>query len=75
MSAARDTGTVMNMQPVMEIDLLVFVEGRPPYPATLQQVVPIAQVGRLAPGTRLQVMIDDADPGAIWIDWGPGPAG
>ena len=74
-NGARDTGTVVNMQPVMEIDLLVFVEGQPPYPATLQQVVPIAQVGRLAPGTRLPVMIDRTDPGAIWIDWGAGPDG
>ena len=74
-NAARDTGTVVNMQPVMEIDLLVFVEGQPPYPASLQQVVPMAQVGRLAPGTRLSVMIDSTDPGAIWIDWGSSPTG
>ena len=73
-NAARDTGTVMNMQPVMEIDLLVFPEGQPPYPVTLRQIVPLAQVGRLAPGTRLPVMIDPADPEAIWIDWGSGPA-
>jgi len=74
-NAARDTGTVVNMQPVMEIDLLVFVEGQPPYPATLQQIVPLAQVGRLIPGTRLPVMVDRSDPGAIWVDWGSGTAG
>ena len=68
-NAARDTGTVVNMQPVMEIDLLVFVEGRPPHPASM------AHVGRLAPGTRLPVMIDRTDPGAVWIDWGSGPIG
>jgi len=74
-NAARDTGAVVNMQPVMEIDLLVFVEGQPPYPATLQQIVPMAQVGRLTPGTRLPIMVDRNDPGAIWIDWGFGSTG
>jgi len=71
-NAARDTGTVANLQPVMEIDLLVFPEGQPPYPVTLRQIVPLAQVGRLVPGTRLPVRVDSADPGAVWIDWSPG---
>ena len=71
-NAARDTGTMANLQPVMEIDLLVFVEGQPPYPVTLRQIVPLAQIGRLVPGTRLPVKIDPADPGAVWIDWTPG---
>ena len=74
-NAARDTGTVVNMQPVMEIDLLVFVKGRPPYPVSVQQIVPLSQVGCLTPGTRLPVMIARAEPEAIWIDWGPGPTG
>ena len=73
-NAARDTGTVANLQPVMEIDLLVFVEGQPPYPVTLRQIVPLAQVGRLVPGTRLPIKIDPADPGAVWLDWRPGRA-
>ena len=69
-NAARDTGALANLQPVMEIDLLVFPEGQPPYPVTLRQITPLAQVGRLAPGTRLSVKIDPADPAAVWIDWG-----
>ncbi|NQV05131.1 hypothetical protein HQ535_01155 [bacterium] len=72
-NAARDTGTVANLQPVMEIDLLIFAGGRPPYPVTLRQIVPLAQIGRLVPGTRLPVKIDLGDPGAVWIDWRPGP--
>lgn len=71
-SAARDTGTLANMQPVMEIDLLVHREGRPPYPATLRQMVPLSQVGRLTPGTELSVKVDADDPGTVWIDWGAG---
>ncbi len=71
-SAARDTGTLANMQPVMEIELLVYREGRPPYPATLRQIVPMSQVGRLAPGTELSVKVDADDPDTVWVDWGAG---
>ena len=71
-NAAHDTGTLANLQPVMEIDLLIFAEGQPPYPVTMRQIVPLAQIGRLVPGTRLPVKIDPADPGSVWIDWRPG---
>jgi hypothetical protein len=70
-NAAHDTGALANLQPVMEIDLLVFPEGQPPYPVTLRQIVPLSQVGRLTPGTPLPVKIDPTDPGAVWIEWGP----
>ena len=73
-SAARDTGMLANMQPVMEIDVLIFAEGQPPYPITLRQVVPLAQVGRLVPGSRLPVKIDAGDRRAVWINWRPGSA-
>jgi hypothetical protein len=71
-NAARDTGTMANMQPVMEIDLMVFPEGQPPYPVSLRQIVPLAQVGRLAPGAQLAVKIDPSDTSAVWIDWAAG---
>ena len=42
---------MMNMQPVMEVDLLVLPEGRPPYPVTLRQIVETnINLGRLVPG-------------------------
>lgn len=66
---ARDTGHMLNNQPIIELSLLVFLEGRPPYPVTLRQIVPLAQVGRLTPGSRLVVKVDPAAPEAIWIDW------
>jgi hypothetical protein len=72
LNGARDTGAMANMQPIMEIDLLVFPEGRPPYPVTLRQIVPLALVGRLIPGTRLEVKIDAAKPDVVWIDWSVG---
>jgi hypothetical protein len=70
-SAARDTGELVNLQPVVEIDVLIYRQGRPPYPATVRQIVPLAQLGRLAPGTQLPVRVDPDDSASIWIDWGP----
>jgi hypothetical protein len=69
LNEARDTRALANLQPVMELDLMIFPEGRPPYPVTLRQVVPVAQVGRLVPGTQWPVRIDPAKPALVWIDW------
>ena len=72
LSEARDTHALANLQPVMELDLMIFPEGRPPYPVTLRQVVPLAHVGRLVPGSQWPVRIDPANPGLVWIDWNSG---
>ena len=66
---ARDTGQMINMQPVMELSLLVFLGGQPPYPVTLRQVVPLAQMGRLTTGSRLAVKVDPNARETVWIDW------
>lgn len=67
--AARDTGTVVNMQAVLELDLLVQPEGGVPFPATVRQLVPSAGLGRVAPGGVLTGKADPADPTTVWIDW------
>jgi hypothetical protein len=65
--AARDTGTQINMQPVLEIDLLVTRAGHPPYPVTVSQLVPNAQLGMLSPGAMISVKIDPANPATVSI--------
>ena len=72
-TALRDTTQQVNAQPVVEIELLVFPTGRPPYPVTVRQVVLLTQLARLTPGSRLSVKIDPAALEAIWIDWGTSP--
>jgi hypothetical protein len=68
-TALRDTAQQVNGQPVVEIDLLVFPTGRPPYPVTVSQIVQLSQIARLTPGSTLTVKIDPAEVEAIWIDW------
>jgi hypothetical protein len=65
--AARDTGTMINMQPVLEIDLLVSRDGQPPYPATVSQMIPNAQLGTVAPGATLAVKVDPSNPQTVLI--------
>ena len=59
--AARDTGAVVNMQPMLEIDLLVQHDGGLTYPATVRQVVPAAGLGRVVPGATLRGKADPAE--------------
>jgi hypothetical protein len=63
-TGARPTGGVLNMDPIIAIDLLLFEAGRPPRPLTANQVVP-----RLRPGTSVPVRVSTTDPNAVAVDW------
>jgi len=66
--ASRDTGTQINMQPIVEVDLLVTRStGGAPYPATVRQMIPNAQLGLVAPGSTIAVKIDPANPSTVLI--------
>lgn len=67
-SALRQGTTMVNFQPVVEIDLTVMVPGRMPYPVSLEQVVDQVSLARLAPGATVAVKVDPADAQAVWID-------
>lgn len=65
----RETGHSLNQQPIVEVSLLVFREGQPPYPATVQQAVPMTHMSRLTPGSRLAVKVDPRARETVCIDW------
>jgi hypothetical protein len=72
-TAASQTGTVINMEPVVELTLTVIPgSGLPPYPATVTQ--PISQIflPRVQVGSTLKVKVDAVDPTAIWLNFGVG---
>jgi hypothetical protein len=66
--AVRQGTTMINFQPLVEIDLTVMTPGRPPYPATVKQVVAPVSLPRLQPGAAVAVKIDPADATSVWID-------
>jgi hypothetical protein len=68
-TASRDLGTQVNMQPMIELQLLVMPEGGAPYPTTVQQVVPMTALARIAPGSSLTGKVDPANQSLVWINW------
>jgi hypothetical protein len=63
------TGMYLNEQPQVSMDLLINLPGRPPYPATRREFVPLILLGRLTSGQPLPVRVDPADPQKVVIDW------
>ena len=68
--ATRDTAAMINLQPVVEIDLMVFREGLPPYPVTLQQTIALTALPRIIPGASVDVALDPSNPGLVLLDTG-----
>jgi hypothetical protein len=66
--AVRDTGGMVNMQPIAEIDLTVLPDGLPPYPVTIRQAISQFDVARIQPGANLAVKVDPNDPASVFID-------
>jgi hypothetical protein len=66
--AARETGTMLNMQPVLEIDLTVMPAGQAPFPVSVRQPVAVTQLAALRPGAQLRVKFDPGDRSTAWID-------
>jgi hypothetical protein len=61
------TGMMVNQQPVVGIDLLVSIPGRPPYAATVREPVPLILLNRLQ--GSLPVRVDPARPDRVVIQW------
>lgn len=64
-----DTGTLVNFNPQVVLDLEVAVEGQAPYAAQLTTSVPQVYLARLQPGGSIGVKVDAADPSSIALDW------
>ena len=72
-TAASQTGAMINMEPVVELTLTVIpATGLPPYPATVTQPISQLNLPRVQVGANLKVKVDAEDPSAIWLDFGPG---
>ncbi|NND74498.1 MAG: hypothetical protein HKN44_05785 [Ilumatobacter sp.] len=63
-NALRDTGTQINYQPVLEVDVTVLPDGGAPFPATAT-VNGHAILASLTPGSTVSVRYDPADPSVV----------
>lgn len=62
--AVRDTGRMVNYQPMVEVDVLVTPEGAVPWPATVS-TIGHGQVAGLHVGVRVGVRYDPAAPATV----------
>jgi hypothetical protein len=65
----RPTTQTINFEPVVELDLQLIVDGRPPYPLTVSQPVPQLYLTKAQPGAELKAKVDLADPSAVFLDF------
>ena len=63
-----DTGTLVNFNPQVVLDLSVDT-GSGPYDVQVTTSVPQVMLGRLQPGGTVGVKVDPADKNSIAIDW------
>src|SRR6266576_306877 len=56
------TGTTVNGNPQVQIDLTVAMDGAPPYAATVTQVISRLAVRNFVPGATVPVRVDPRDP-------------
>ena len=66
-TAIQDTGTRINESPVVELDLMVTVAGREPYPVKHRQVISPVVMANFQPGSVITVRVDPADQSKIII--------
>jgi hypothetical protein len=67
--AIRQSGGMLNFQPMIEVDPTVLPDGLPPYPVTVKQVIPQVQLAQAQPGSGVHVKVDPNNPASVWIDW------
>ena len=67
-TAVRDTGGMVNNEPIAEIDMTVLPDGLPPYPVTIRQAISPFYSGRVQPGASLSIKVDPNDPSTAFID-------
>jgi hypothetical protein len=67
-SVGPSTGMI-NMDPIVPLELLISTPGLPPRPASISSVVPMTQLSRVQPGASLTVRVSQSDPSAIAVIW------
>lgn len=68
-TAIADTGTLVNFNPQVVIDMEVAVEGQAPYAVQITESVPQIHIPLIQPGNTIGVRVDPADPSSVILDW------
>jgi hypothetical protein len=60
---------MMNMNPILPIELLVTMPGGAPMPVSTSVIVPTGQIPQLSAGAQIKVKVSKANPSSLAIDW------
>jgi hypothetical protein len=63
------TSGMLDDDPIVPLELMVFEPGGIPRPVSTSVVVPLTQLHRLAPGATMPVKLSASDPDALALDW------
>jgi hypothetical protein len=66
---ATEAGTSAAGEPVVDVELAVQVEGRPPYEVRQRAAVPRRRLGRMHAGRSVPVLVDPQDPQRLVVEW------
>lgn len=69
LDTVTETGMYVNERPRLALGLTVDPQGRPSYPVTTKQVVPMSALGALRVGTTYRGRVDLEVPEGVEIDW------
>ena len=64
-----DTGTLVNHNPKVVIDMEITLDGQAPYAHQLATPVPQIHIPLVQPGNTIGVRVDPADPTSVALDW------
>lgn len=62
------TGTYVNSQPQLEIEVMVTRSGSAPYPAAFRAVIPQTALAQFQPGSIIPLLVSDKDPAKVGLD-------
>lgn len=68
-TGVRQTGAMINFQPVLDVDLSVVAADRAPHATTVSGPVEQLYLSRAQPGSEVAVKVDQANPDLVWINW------
>ena len=67
--ALRSTEVTIGDEVLVEVDLIVRIDGRPPYDATAYGRAPAMVLSQLGPGAIVPVKVGQDDPQTVALDW------
>lgn len=64
----QQTGTYINEQPQLELEVIVTRHGQQPYPARTRAVIPQTALAQFQPGSIIPLLVSPKDPAKVGID-------